>query len=113
MRTGRGERSDIIAGLQAGADDYRQKPADREELRARIRNAERIIELQLSLAKRIKELENALLRVNQLQGLLPICAYCKKVRRDNNYWQQVEAYIASYVDVRFSHGICPDCYENI
>jgi PleD family two-component response regulator len=113
MLTGRGSKEDILAGLQAGADDYLQKPADRDELRARIRNGERIIELQLSLAKRIQELEGALEKVKQLQGLLPICAYCKKVRRDNNYWQQVEAYLSMYVDVRFSHGICPDCYESI
>jgi phosphoserine phosphatase RsbU/P len=113
MLTGRGAKADIVAGLRAGADDYLQKPADREELHARFRNAERIVELQLSLAKRIRELEGALEKVKQLQRLLPICAYCKKVRRDNNYWQQVEAYLSSFVDVRFSHGICPDCYDRI
>lgn len=113
MLTGRRDKEDIIAGLHAGADDYLQKPANREELRARIRNASRTIELQLSLAKRVFELEAALSKVKQLQGLLPICAYCKKIRSDNNYWQQVESYLSSFSDVRFSHGICPDCYERI
>jgi phosphoserine phosphatase RsbU/P len=113
MLTGRDEREDIVVGLLAGADDYLSKPAHRDELHARIRNGVRIIELQLKLARKIHELESALARVNQLQGLLPICAYCKKVRSDGNYWQQVEAYFATHSDVRFSHGICPGCYETI
>jgi sigma-B regulation protein RsbU (phosphoserine phosphatase) len=45
--------------------------------------------------------------------LLPICSYCKKIRDDQNYWQQVEAYISSHTDAQFSHGVCPDCYERI
>ena len=51
-------------------------------------------------------------REKQLQGLLPICSYCKKIRNDNNYWQQVERYIEDYSDVAFSHSICPDCYTD-
>jgi phosphoserine phosphatase RsbU/P len=113
MLTGREGRDDLVAGLQAGADDYLSKPAHRDELRARVRNAVRIIELQLSLAGQVRALENALTQVKQLQGLLPICAYCKKVRGDDNYWQQVEAYFATHSDVRFSHGICPSCYEDV
>ena len=50
-------------------------------------------------------------RVKQLQGLLPICSYCKKIRNDRNYWEQVEAYIAKHSEARFSHGVCPDCYD--
>ncbi|MEO0248369.1 MAG: response regulator, partial [candidate division WOR-3 bacterium] len=48
-----------------------------------------------------------------LQGLLPICSYCKKIRDDQNYWQQVETYISKHSEVRFSHGICPDCFAAI
>ena len=59
------------------------------------------------------ELEDALTRVKQLHGLLPICSYCKKIRDDQNYWQQVEAYISSHTDAQFSHGVCPQCYEKI
>ncbi|MCK6545315.1 response regulator [Myxococcota bacterium] len=113
MLTGRDERDDIVAGLEAGADDYVAKPAHREELRVRILNGVRTVELQLDLARRIDELETALANVKQLQGLLPICAYCKKVRSDDNYWQQVEAYFVQHSEVRFSHGICPDCYDEI
>lgn len=111
--TGHGDREDLVQGLNAGADDYLQKPAHKEELAARIRNAARVVELQLSLRGRIAELEDALAKVKQLQGLLPICAYCKKIRNDHNYWEQVEAYLQTYADVRFSHGICPDCYTTI
>ena len=49
----------------------------------------------------------------QLNGLLPICSYCKKIRDDRNYWQQVEGYISKHSEVQFSHGICPDCYERV
>jgi DNA-binding response OmpR family regulator len=101
---------DKIHGLQAGADDYITKPFDREELRARVQVGLRVLELQGALAQRVKELEEALSRVKQLQGLLPICSYCKKIRNDRNYWQQVEGYISEHSGAQFSHGICPECY---
>jgi nitrate/nitrite-specific signal transduction histidine kinase len=63
------------------------------------------------LAERVRDLEDALARVKQLQGLLPICAWCKKVRKDQNYWQSVESYVSEHSEARFSHGICPDCKE--
>ena len=61
----------------------------------------------------VRDLEAALGQVKQLSGLLPICAYCRKVRDDQNYWQQVETYISAHSDTRFSHGICPECYESV
>ena len=67
--------------------------------------------LQQKLGERVRDLEAALGRVKQLHGLLPICGYCKRIRDDQNYWQQVEAYITAHADVQFSHGVCPDCYE--
>lgn len=57
----------------------------------------------------LAELQEALARVKALHGLLPICAWCKKVRNDKGYWQEVEMYIHEHADVDFSHGICPDC----
>jgi DNA-binding response OmpR family regulator len=107
--TARGRIEDIVTGLEAGADDYMIKPFEREELRARIHAGLRVIELQLRLADRVAELEEALLRVKQLQGLIPICAWCKKVRDDRNYWQQVEQYVTDHSEARFTHSICPDC----
>jgi sigma-B regulation protein RsbU (phosphoserine phosphatase) len=110
LLTARGKREDIILGLQGGADDYVTKPFDLEELRARLQVGVRIVQLQRALASRVRELEDALKRVKQLQGLIPICCYCKKIRDDENYWQQVENYISEHSDAQFSHGICPDCY---
>lgn len=61
-----------------------------------------------------KEAEEALLKareaeIRQLQGFLPICSYCKKIRNDSNYWEQIESYITTHSNALFSHGICPDC----
>lgn len=111
LLTARGRSEDIVAGLQVGADDYVTKPFDGEELHARVQVGIRIVELQESLARRVRELEDALSQIKQLQGLLPICSYCKKIRNDRNYWQQVEEYITEHTEAQFSHGICPDCYE--
>ena len=110
LLTGKGQREDIVEGLKAGADDYVVKPFDHEELRARVIVGERVIALEQRLRERVVDLERVLSRVNQLQGLLPICSYCKKIRDDHNYWEQVESYVARHSDVRFRHSVCPDCY---
>lgn len=63
--------------------------------------------------KLILELEDALDKVKQLRGLLPICASCKKIRDDQGYWTQVEVYVGKHSEAEFSHGICPDCYTEL
>jgi DNA-binding response OmpR family regulator len=113
LLTARNGKADIVQGLAAGADDYVSKPFDRDELHARIQVGIRMVELRRKLAERVDELTLALDQVKQLQGLLPICSYCKNVRDDNNYWQKVESYISQHSEAQFSHGICPDCYEKI
>jgi len=107
--TAKGRIEDIVTGLEAGADDYMIKPFEREELRARIHAGRRVLDLERSLSDRVVELEDALGRVKLLQGLIPICAWCKKVRDDRNYWQQVEQYVTDHSEAQFTHSICPDC----
>ncbi|MBI3400895.1 MAG: response regulator transcription factor [Acidobacteria bacterium] len=111
--TAREGRSDVVVGLDAGADDYIIKPFDPEELRARINVGVRVLGLQQKLAERVAELQAALSNVKQLHGLLPICSYCKRIRGDDQYWQQVEGYIAQHSNAEFSHGICPACYAKV
>jgi DNA-binding response OmpR family regulator len=111
LLTSKSFKEDIVTAFDAGADDYITKPFDREELKARIKVGERIVSLQAALAKQVKELQEALNHIKTLQGILPICSYCKKIRDDGNYWQLLENYISTHSMAQFSHSICPDCYQ--
>jgi phosphoserine phosphatase RsbU/P len=111
--TQRTEKEDLAMALTAGANDYIAKPFHPIELESRVRVGERMIRLQNTLAARVDELERALAEVKRLQGLLPICSYCKKVRNEDNYWQQVESYITSHSDLELSHSVCPQCFERV
>jgi len=109
--TAKVKNEEIIEGLEAGADDYMVKPFEQGELRARIRAGQRVVELQMELSSRIKELQDAQSHIRQLQGIIPICAHCHKIRDDQEIWQKIEAYIEKHSGARFSHGICPDCVK--
>ena len=109
LLTSNQEQKDKVVGLESGADDYITKPFHWDELRARLRAGERIVTLQQTLAARVEELQEALVNVKKLSGLLPICAYCKRIRDNQDYWMQVEKYLAENSEAQFSHGICPDC----
>lgn len=113
LLTAKRGKEDVVAGIEAGANDYLTKPFDRDELRVRIGVGKQIVELQQRLAERVRELEDTLAQVKQLQGIIPICSYCKKIRDDQNYWQRVESFIADHSHAQFSHSICPDCYGHI
>ncbi len=111
--TSRDGEEDITEALAAGADDFIRKPCGVAELFARVRNAERVIGLQQGLARRIEELESALDRVRQLRRLIPICMYCKKIRNDTDYWQEIEVYIREHTGTDFSHSLCPECMNTV
>ena len=111
--TVRDSKQDVVTGLHAGANDYITKPFDKTELLARVAIGSQMVGLQQTLTERVEELKEALISVKQLSGLLPICSYCKKIRDDQNYWTQVESYVGKHSEARFSHSICPTCYENI
>ena len=116
LLTSKGEKEDVVEGLEAGANDYIRKPFDRPELRARVRVGERVLELEAALAERIRALQDALAHVKTLQGLLPICMHCHKIRNDEQTWERLEQYISERTDAEFTHGLCPECmkkYYNI
>ena len=111
LLTPRERRDDLVAGIVAGADDYLIAPFDDEELRARLHVGLRMRQAQQTLRARADELQAAASRITQLSGLLPICSYCKQIRTDQDYWQQLEDYLGQHTDLQFSHAICPGCYD--
>lgn len=85
--------------IEAGVDDFLRKPLVTQEIWMRLHVAERILRYAT--------------QVRQLEAFLPICGYCKKIRDDKNYWQQIESYINARTGTDFSHSVCPDCYSHI
>jgi CheY-like chemotaxis protein len=90
-------RDNLRKAMAAGIDDFLTKPLDREAIMMRLRVAERILEFTT--------------QIRQLKQLIPICMYCKRVRDDTDYWDQVESYIHTHTGSNFSHGICPECFD--
>jgi sigma-B regulation protein RsbU (phosphoserine phosphatase) len=87
------------AAADAGVDDFLTKPLDVTELWMRLRVAERILKYTT--------------QVRQLEEMLPICSYCRKIRDDHNYWRQLESYVCERTGSDFSHSVCPDCYDRV
>jgi DNA-binding response OmpR family regulator len=90
-------KGSYLEGMNAGADDFVTKPYDLDEMAARLRVAERIISLQTE--------------VRQLEGLLPVCAHCKRIRDAGDGWSSIEQFVAQHTDLLLSQSICPDCYR--
>ncbi|MFH1731762.1 MAG: response regulator [Planctomycetota bacterium] len=111
LLTARGQKKDVVTGLEAGADDYLIKPFDPQELRSRITVGERILKLEAALEAKVLELKEALTHVKQLQGLLPICMHCKKIRDDGDTWHRMENYIQEHSGAMFTHSLCEECLD--
>lgn len=109
LLTARALREDLVRGLEAGADDYLTKPFDHDELRARVRVGERILRLHGELADRAERLQSVLNRVRHLEGLLPICSHCKRIRAEGGHWEAVEEYVSARSRAEFTHAVCPGC----
>jgi sigma-B regulation protein RsbU (phosphoserine phosphatase) len=92
-------KSNYLEAMRAGADDFVSKPYDPDELRARLLVAERIVGLQD--------------RVKHLEGILPTCMYCKRIRDENDNWVHIEQYITQRTEASFSHGVCPNCFHEV
>lgn len=86
------------AAIEAGVDDFLQKPVNLRELRIRLHVARRILD--------------SAAHIRELQGLVPICSYCKSVRDDEDYWQRIEQYVSARTGSEFTHSVCPTCYED-
>ena len=89
----RDENGKIVAGVEIVRDITERKVIETEK------------------EKLIAELQEALTSIKVLKGLIPLCAWCKKVRDDKGYWKKVERYIEEHSDASFTHGICPQCLQ--
>ena len=106
----------FLEAIDIGIDQYVLKPVDRQRLFESIRKCVEVITLERTVAfkdreqkRLIGELQDALARNKTLRGLIPICSACKKIRDDQGYWNQLEAFLSEHSEAEFSHGICPDC----
>jgi DNA-binding response OmpR family regulator len=100
-----------MVGLELGGIDYLTKPVQLDLLRLRVRNHIELKRRNDIIKKQRDLLESVLNRIKRLEGIIPICAHCKKIRDDHNVWNQLETYISEHSEAKFSHGICPQCYE--
>jgi DNA-binding response OmpR family regulator len=114
--TARSEKADIVKGLELGAVDYVTKPFNSHELIARVRTHLELKELRDAILEKNKALEQtnaelllSLEKIKVLEGILPICSFCKKIRDEKDEWLPLEAFISRRSDINFSHGMCPDC----
>jgi len=96
------EVMDAARAFELGAVDYVTKPFNPVTVKARVKT-------HIQLNDTLQDLQAALSEVKTLRGFLPICSYCKKIRDDKGYWNQIESYIQGHSDAEFSHSICQEC----
>jgi PleD family two-component response regulator len=95
--------------LSAGAIDFVHKPVHADIVRARVRNYLALKQQGDTLAMRVKELQAASEHVRELQGIIPICMHCKRIRNETQIWEKVETYITRHSEAQFSHALCTEC----
>ena len=108
VRAGGGYRKDEFGMLIRNFNDMLQQIHAQDLELKRQRE-----DLEADHARSATELRQALDSVRQLQALLPICGYCKRIRTDQNYWEELEIYVSQHTEVGFSQGICPNCYQSV
>ncbi len=120
VTTAYSETSYMIDAIDANVDQFVIKPIELKKFFAAIKKCTEIIESRKASKrheeereKLIGDLQEALSKVKQLSGLLPICASCKKIRDDNGYWNQIESYLREHSEAEFSHGLCPECAQKL
>lgn len=96
LLTAKSGKENYKAAMDAGVDDFLIKPMDRQSLSMRLAVAQRILTFKSE--------------IQELKAIIPICSYCKKIRKDKAYWQSLETYLEKNFGRDVSHGICPDCY---
>ncbi len=118
--TAHNDASYLLDCIDIGIDRFVIKPIESRQFLAAFERCTAIVtrkrEVQRHHEEReklIKDLQDALAKVKLLSGLIPICAACKKVRKDNGFWEQIEVYIRNHSEAEFTHGICPTCTERL
>ena len=102
-----------VEATNLGAFSYLLKPYDIELLLLSIQRADEKRQTEEDRERLIVELKAALAQTKQLEGIIPICMYCKRIRDDKQSWQQLESYISEHSDALFSHGVCPECEKRV
>lgn len=107
-------------GLEMGASDYIHKPFNADLVRLRVKNHLDFSQMRSLLLQRSTELqamnaqlEESLTRIKRLEGIIPICMYCHKIRDDKAVWNNLEKYISDHSEALFSHGVCPECFHRV
>ena len=95
-----------IRGLELGVEDYLTKPIAKGELLARMRPHLDLLKVHRSLESLVNE---KMSQIKVLEGILPTCCSCKRIRDDDGTWSQMESYIDRHSEAKFSHGFCPEC----
>lgn len=107
------ETIDKVKGFKSGGVDYITKPIEPEEVFARVEIHLTLRDLQKELEDKNTQLQKAMDEIKILRGIIPICAYCKKIRNDDGDWEQMEQYIRDRSEAEFSHGICQECAKKV